>query len=39
MTPIEHSMSVWLNVTTLLVFVGALFYVSLIPYMTGGDDE
>jgi hypothetical protein len=38
MTPIEQSISVWLNVTTLLVFVGALFYVSLIPYMTRDDE-
>lgn len=34
MTPIEHSISLWLNVTTLLVFVGAIFYLSLLPYMT-----
>ena len=38
MTPIEHSISVWLNVTTLLVFVGALMYLSLLPYMTGDDE-
>jgi hypothetical protein len=38
MTPIESHISVWLNVTTLLVFVGALVYVSLLPYMTGGDE-
>ena len=38
MTPIESSISVWLNVTTLLVFVGALVYLSLIPYMTKGDE-
>jgi len=37
MTPIEHSISLWLNVTTLLVFVGAVCYVSLIPYMTRDD--
>jgi hypothetical protein len=37
MTPIEHSMSLWLNVTTFLVFVGAICYVSLIPYMTRDD--
>lgn len=34
MNEIESSVSVWLNVTTLLVFVGALAYISLIPYMT-----
>jgi len=34
MTPIETSISVWLNVTTFLVFVGACVYASLIPYMT-----
>jgi len=38
MTPIESHISVWLNVTTLLVFVGALVYVSLLPYMTGDDE-
>ena len=38
MTPIEHSISVWLNVTTFLVAVGAIFYVSLWPYMTGDDE-
>jgi hypothetical protein len=34
MTPIESSISVWLNVTTFLVFVGAVCYASLIPFMT-----
>ena len=38
MTPIEQSISVWLNATTLLVFVGALTYLSLLPYMTGDDE-
>jgi hypothetical protein len=38
MNEIEQSMSVWLNVTTLLVFVGALVWVSLWPYMTKGDE-
>jgi hypothetical protein len=38
MTPIEHSISVWLNATTLLVFAGALFYISLLPYMTKDDE-
>ena len=37
MTPIEHSISLWLNVTTLLVFVGAISYLSLLPYMTRDD--
>lgn len=34
MNEIETSISVWLNVTTLLVFVGAITYFSLLPYMT-----
>jgi hypothetical protein len=34
MNEIEQSISVWLNVATLLVFVGAVVYISLIPYMT-----
>jgi hypothetical protein len=38
MTPIESHMSLWLNVTTLLVAVGAIVYVSLWPYMTGDDE-
>jgi len=38
MTPIESHMSLWLNVTTLLVAVGAVFYFSLLPYMTGDDE-
>jgi len=38
MTPIESHISVWLNVTTLLVFVGALVYVSLLPHMTEDDE-
>jgi hypothetical protein len=38
MTPIESSISVWLNVTTFLVFVGAMVYLSLLPYMTKGDE-
>jgi hypothetical protein len=38
MTPIEHSISLWLNVTTFLVFVGAFVYASLIPYMTKDDE-
>jgi len=37
MTPIESSISVWLNATTFLVFVGALTYLSLLPYMTRDD--
>lgn len=37
MTPIESHISLWLNVATLLVFVGAVFYVSLLPYMTRDD--
>jgi hypothetical protein len=38
MTPIESHMSLWLNVTTLLVAVGAVCYFSLLPYMTGDDE-
>jgi len=38
MTPIESHISLWLNVTTLLVAVGALTYLSLLPYMTGDDE-
>jgi hypothetical protein len=38
MTPIESSISVWLNVTTLLVAVGAICYFSLLQYMTGDDE-
>jgi hypothetical protein len=34
---IETSLGIWLNITTLLVFVGAVFYFSLLPYMTRGD--
>ena len=34
MTPIESHLSVWLNATTLLVFVGALTWLSLFPFMT-----
>jgi hypothetical protein len=37
MTPIEAHISLWLNVTTLLVFVGAMVYLSLLPYMTRDD--
>lgn len=28
------ALNIWLNVATLLVLVGAAFYLSLIPYMT-----
>jgi hypothetical protein len=38
MTPIESHISVWLNATTLLVAVGALMYLSLLPYMTKDDE-
>jgi hypothetical protein len=38
MTPIESHISLWLNVTTLLVAVGAVCYFSLLPYMTGDDE-
>jgi len=38
MTPIESHLSVWLNATTFLVFAGALFYISLLPYMTKDDE-
>lgn len=32
-----NPISLWLNVTTLLVFVGAIAYLSLMPYMTRDD--
>jgi uncharacterized membrane protein len=38
MSDIDTSLTVWLNVTTLLVFVGVLFWISLWPYMTKGDE-
>lgn len=31
---VTQMLDVWLNVTTLLVIVGALFYATLGPYMT-----
>lgn len=31
---IDSAIHVWLNVAAFLVFVGAAFYLSLIPYMT-----
>jgi hypothetical protein len=34
MNEIEQSISVWLNVATLLVFVGLLTWLSLFPFMT-----
>lgn len=37
MNEIEASISAWLNATALLVFVGAVCYVSLIPFMTRRD--
>lgn len=35
---IDDALHVWLNVATVLVLVGAAFYISLLPYMTGGDE-
>ena len=31
---VTQMLHVWLNVTTLLVIAGALFYITLGPYMT-----
>lgn len=31
---IDHALHVWLNVTTLFVFVGGVLYLTLLPYMT-----
>jgi hypothetical protein len=31
---VNEALNMWLNVTTLLVVAGALFYVTLGPYMT-----
>jgi hypothetical protein len=31
---IDAALHQWLNVATLLVFAGAAFYLTLIPYMT-----
>jgi hypothetical protein len=31
---IDNLLHVWLNVGTVLVLVGAAFYLTLIPYMT-----
>lgn len=30
-------MHLWANVATILVIAGAAVYLSLLPYMTGGD--
>ena len=35
MSAAEH---IWANVAAILVIVGAVAYLSLIPYMTGGDE-
>jgi hypothetical protein len=35
---IDDAIHVWLYVATVLVLAGAAFYVSLIPYMTRGDE-
>lgn len=34
---IDSALNLWLNVATILVLVGAAFYISLIPYMTKDD--
>jgi hypothetical protein len=34
----EDALHVWLNVATVLVLAGAACYVSLLPYMTRGDE-
>jgi hypothetical protein len=31
---IDGLLNTWLNVATVLVFAGAAFYLTLIPYMT-----
>ena len=33
----EAALTVWLNIATLLVFVGAAIYMTLGPYMTRDD--
>lgn len=33
----EPALTVWLNIATFLVFVGAAFYMTLGPYMTRDD--
>lgn len=35
---LDAAINAWLNVATVLVLIGAAFYFSLIPYMTGGDE-
>lgn len=35
---IDTAIHIWLNVAAGLVLVGAAFYLSLIPYMTRGDE-
>jgi len=35
---IDSLLNTWLNVATFLVLVGAAFYLTLIPYMTRGDE-
>ena len=32
------SLNIWLNVATVLVLAGAIFYATLIPFMTRGDE-
>lgn len=34
----QDALHIWLNAAAVLVLVGAAFYVSLLPYMTRGDD-
>jgi len=31
---VEEQLNAWLNAATVLVFAGAAFYLTLIPYMT-----
>ena len=35
---IDSLLNTWLNVATFLVLAGAAFYLTLIPYMTRGDE-
>jgi hypothetical protein len=34
----DDHLNTWLNVATVLVLAGAIFYASLIPFFGGGDE-
>jgi hypothetical protein len=34
----EAALNIWLNVAAVLVMAGVVTYLSLISYMTGGDE-